>query len=78
MKWSSIFGDGIFLQSVTPKEPLLQTMRHSMYAAWSVPTVVAKLLLYAEALQVYLPLVIEIAMLNVFSSVASGQVICFI
>lgn len=78
MKWSSIFGDGIFLQSVTPKEPLLQTMRHSMYAAWSVPTIVAKLLLYAEALQVYLPLVIEIAMLNVFSSVASGQVICFI
>lgn len=78
MKWSSIFGDGIFLQSVTPKEPLLQTMRHSIYAAWSVPTVVAKLLLYAEALQVYLPLVIEIAMLNVFSSVASGQVICFI
>lgn len=69
MKWSSIFGDGIFLQSVTPKEPLLQTMRHSMYAAWSVPTVVAKLLLYAEALQVYLPLVIEIAMLNVFSRV---------
>ena len=78
MKWSSIFGDGIFLQSITPKEPLLQTMRHSMYAAWSVPTFAAKLLLYAEALQVYLTLLIEIAMLNVFSSVASGQVICFI
>lgn len=52
MKWSCIFGDGIFLQSVTPREPLLQTMRHSMYAAWSVPTIVAKFLLYAEALQV--------------------------
>ena len=52
MKWSSNFGDGIFLQSVTPKEPLLQTMRHSLYAAWSVPTIVAKFFLYAETLQV--------------------------
>lgn len=52
MKWSSSLGDGIFLHSVTPKEPLLQSMRHTIYASKSVPTVVVKCLLYAEAIQV--------------------------
>ena len=52
MKFKSIFGDGIFLQSLTPKEPLLQTMRHRLYAAKTVPTIVAKFFLYAEAIQV--------------------------
>lgn len=52
MKWSSSFGDGIFLHSVTPKEPLLQIMRHSIYVSRGVPTIVAKFLLYAEAIQV--------------------------
>jgi len=53
MKWRSSVGDGIFLHSITPKEPLLQIMRHSLYASWTVPTIVAKFLLYAEALQVF-------------------------
>ena len=52
MKFKSALGDGIFLHSLTPKEPLLQTMRHHVYASWTVPTVVAKLLLYSEAIQV--------------------------
>ena len=52
MKFKSVLGDGIFLHSLTPKEPLLQTMRHHLYAAWTVPTIVAKSFLYGEAIQV--------------------------
>ena len=52
MKWHSSFGDGIFLHSLTPKEPLLQSMRHSIFASATVPTIVAKFYLYAEAIQV--------------------------
>ena len=52
MKFKSFFGDGIFLHSLTPKEPLLQTMRHHIYAARTIPTFLAKFLLYVEAIQV--------------------------
>lgn len=52
MKFKSAFGDGVFLQSLTPKEPLLHIMRHEIYAAKTMPTFVAKFLLYAEAIQV--------------------------
>lgn len=52
MKFKSAFGDGVFLQSLTPKEPLLHIMRHEIYAAKTMPTFVAKFLLYAEAVQV--------------------------
>ena len=53
MKWRNFMGDGIFLHSITPKEPLLQIMRHSLYASWTVPTILAKFVLYIEALQVF-------------------------
>lgn len=52
MKFKSAFGDGVFLQSLTPKEPLLHIMRHEIYAAKTMPTFMAKFLLYAEAIQV--------------------------
>lgn len=52
MKFKSAFGDGVFLHSLTPKEPLLHIMRHEIYVAKTMPTFVAKFLLYAEAIQV--------------------------
>ena len=52
MRFKSHFGDGVFLQSLTPKEPLLQSMRHRVYAANTVPTIIAKFFLYAETIQV--------------------------
>ena len=52
MKFKTSFGDGIFFHSLTPKEPLLQSMCHRLYAAKTIPTILAKFFLYAEAIQV--------------------------
>jgi cholesterol 7-dehydrogenase len=46
------FGDVAIVQSVTPVEPMVQRMLHRVYCSRFVPTFVAKIILYVEALQV--------------------------
>jgi cholesterol 7-dehydrogenase len=46
------FGDVAIVQSVTPVEPMVQRMLHRVYCSRFVPTFVAKMTLYLEALQV--------------------------
>ena len=78
MKWRSSVGDGIFLHSITPKEPLLQIMRHSLYASWTVPTILAKFFLYGEALQVfssYCTIIVYVLMLDIHASLVCPAVI---
>lgn len=52
LTWVSPFGEGVFIQSLTPQEPLLQELSHCIYADWKVPTFVSKFYLFGEALQV--------------------------
>ena len=50
--FDSLLGSGVFVQSVTPVEPLLQKMTHKLYTAVTIPMFMAKILLYGEATQV--------------------------
>eukprot|EP01147_Barroeca_monosierra_P000688 gene688-3988_t len=52
LEWSSFFGTGVFVQALTPKEPLYQELTHAIYASSSVPQIVAKFYLFGEAKQV--------------------------
>lgn len=52
LRWESVFGRGAFLQSLLPVGPLEQRMRHTVWAEWRVPTLLAKFFLLAEAVQV--------------------------
>ena len=45
-------GKGMFVHTVAPEESLLQKMTHAIYCESSIPTWLAKLLVYAEAIQV--------------------------
>ncbi|XP_053329116.1 cholesterol 7-desaturase nvd-like [Spea bombifrons] len=47
----SFLGSGVILHYVTPEEPLLQKVSHSIYYQKSVPTVVPKSILRAECIQ---------------------------
>ncbi|XP_066294298.1 cholesterol 7-desaturase nvd-like [Branchiostoma lanceolatum] len=46
------FGNFMLVQSITPVEPLLQRLTHSVYAGRWVPTCLAKFILWGEAVQV--------------------------
>lgn len=48
----AFLGRGIILQSVTPLEPLLQKVVHTIYYQKNMPAVIPKFLLRAECLQV--------------------------
>lgn len=52
LELNSIFGRGIFTHSITPVEPLVQKVVHNVYLDWKVPTIIAKCLMAAEAIQV--------------------------
>ncbi|KJE94081.1 Rieske domain-containing protein [Capsaspora owczarzaki ATCC 30864] len=52
LKWRSLFGQGVFIQSVTPVAPMEQLVVHTVYAEWKVPTWFAKFVMLSEALQV--------------------------
>lgn len=52
LTWDSFFGNGVFMQALTPQEPLLQELTHIIYASWSVPNLIAKFYLFGEAKQV--------------------------
>jgi cholesterol 7-dehydrogenase len=52
LTFESLFGNGCFLQVLTPVEPLMQRLIHHVYFQWYTPSVVAKFFLLGEALQV--------------------------
>eukprot|EP00047_Mylnosiga_fluctuans_P003527 m.229586 g.229586 ORF g.229586 m.229586 type:complete len:450 (+) comp11925_c0_seq1:1268-2617(+) len=52
LTWESIFGSGVFVQALTPQEPLLQNLTHCIYAQRMVPIFIAKFYMIGEALQV--------------------------
>ncbi len=52
LTWKSFAGEGVFIQTLTPAEPLLQHLTHSVFAAWTVPTFLAKFYMMGEVIQV--------------------------
>eukprot|EP00047_Mylnosiga_fluctuans_P007849 m.255872 g.255872 ORF g.255872 m.255872 type:complete len:449 (-) comp19733_c0_seq1:103-1449(-) len=52
LKWKSLFGCGVFVQSLTPQEPMLQELTHCIYTEWRVPSIIAKSYMLGEAMQV--------------------------
>lgn len=52
LTFDSLFGSGVFIQTLTPEEPLYQSLTHCIYAEWRVPTIMAKLYAFGEASQV--------------------------
>ena len=52
LTFNSIFGRGVYLQSITPVEPLVQKLVHNVYLDWKLPTILAKFLMVSEAIQV--------------------------
>ena len=52
LTWESFFGQGAFVQSLTPTEPLVQNLNHCVWAEYRVPAFIAKFYMYGEAIQV--------------------------
>ena len=52
LHFTSVLGPGIFVQTLTPLEPLHQVMTHKLFATWKVPLWLGRLFLLAEAIQV--------------------------
>ena len=49
--FDSMFGRGVFVQSITPVEPLVQKLVHNVYLDWKLPKILAKFFMYGEAIQ---------------------------
>ncbi|KAK6194771.1 hypothetical protein SNE40_000333 [Patella caerulea] len=52
MEFTSSFCKGVYIQSLTPVEPLLQKLVHNVYVHWTIPTFIGKFFLWGEAVQV--------------------------
>ncbi|XP_012939271.1 cholesterol 7-desaturase [Aplysia californica] len=52
LEFKSFFGSGVFIQTVTPLEPLLQKVVHNIYVTSWMPTCIAKFYMVGEAIQV--------------------------
>lgn len=52
LTFKSILGSGLFLQTLTPQEPLLQKYTLSAYADWWVPSFIIKLMIQGYDVQV--------------------------
>jgi len=52
LTFESLFGRGVFVQSLLPVGPLEQIVTHEIWAEWRLPTVIAKFFLMGEAMQV--------------------------
>lgn len=50
--FESMFGCGVFLHHLTPREPLVQKLVHNIYAHWAMPIPIAKFYMVGEAIQV--------------------------
>lgn len=51
LTFNSIFGRGVYVQSVTPTEPLVLRVIHHIYVNKNIPTILAKFFLLAESIQ---------------------------
>lgn len=49
---NAFLGKGLIIQTVTPLEPLLQHVVHQIYFPRNVPSFIAKLIMWAEGVQV--------------------------
>jgi hypothetical protein len=47
-----VVGRGVYIQSITPVEPLVQKLVHNVYLDWKLPTILATFLMVSEAIQV--------------------------
>jgi len=52
LHFTSSFGEGIFVQTLTPVEPFHLVLVHRLYTSWSIPTWVGRIFLALEAIQV--------------------------
>ncbi|XP_046360935.1 cholesterol 7-desaturase nvd-like [Haliotis rufescens] len=52
LEFTSMFGKGVFIQSLTPVEPMVQKLVHNIYVHWTMPTFIAKFFMFGEAIQV--------------------------
>ena len=52
LRFQSAFGNGVFIQTLTPEEPMLQRLTHEIYFNWWMPALLPKLMLRGEAVQV--------------------------
>ena len=52
LTFNSIFGSGLFLQTLTPQEPLLQKYTLLTYADWWIPTFITKFMVSGFDVQV--------------------------
>jgi len=52
LTWHFCLGRGAFFQTMTPVEPMLQKVSHSVWTDWWIPPMVASLLMMAEIRQV--------------------------
>ncbi|OWF39957.1 Cholesterol desaturase daf-36 [Mizuhopecten yessoensis] len=52
LEFDSPIGSGVFVQSLTPVEPMVQKLVHNIYMDRKVPTIIAKFFMLGEALQV--------------------------
>lgn len=51
LTFDSLFGKGVYIQSVTPMEPLVLKVIHNIYVNKRIPTILAKFFLLAESIQ---------------------------
>ena len=52
LEFESFVGRGVFIQSLTPVEPMVQKLVHNIYMHWAVPNFIAKFFMFGEAIQV--------------------------
>ncbi|XP_041370534.1 cholesterol 7-desaturase nvd-like [Gigantopelta aegis] len=52
LRFTSWFGNGVYIQSLTPIEPMVQKLVHNIYVTKYMPMCVAKFLMLGEAIQV--------------------------
>ncbi|KAL8574978.1 hypothetical protein ACOMHN_064509 [Nucella lapillus] len=50
--FEGMFGNGVFLQGLTPMEPMLQKLVHNIYVTYAMPIPIAKFYMLGEGLQV--------------------------
>lgn len=52
LEFESFFGKGVYIQSLTPVEPMVQKLVHNLYMHWAVPNIITKFFMFGEAVQV--------------------------
>ncbi|CAK8696054.1 unnamed protein product [Clavelina lepadiformis] len=52
LHFTSLLWKGVFVQTVTPLEPLHQVITHNLYGGWTVPLWLGRIFLFLEAVQV--------------------------